>query len=219
MTYALTRADEYAILSGTQLFAGLPSQIPMQALEYPDVSRRAFPKGAAIYTPQSFERSLAVLCTGSLQVTKGDLIMSILSPGDLFGAAALFNDEPDYATTLTARTPCSVLFFPQQLISRLMTEHPVLAERYIRYLSGRIRFLSDRVEGLTAGSSQQKLGQYLLKQLDGDRVVLQGSATVLARHLHVSRASLYRAFDALERSGAIHRDGKTIRILDPALLS
>ena len=41
-------------------------------------------------------------------------------------------------------------------------------------------------------------------------------ATELCQRLGVSRASLYRAFSALEDSGLITRRGKTITIVDPA---
>ena len=48
--------------------------------------------------------------------------------------------------------------------------------------------------------------------------VLSCTATELARRLDVSRASLYRAFDALERTGAIRRTGKRIEVLSTAEL-
>ena len=66
--------------------------------------------------------------------------------GALFGAAALFQEREDYATTLTARTPCALLLLPQSLVGRAFLERsPQAAGNYIRYLSGRIRFLSDRL--------------------------------------------------------------------------
>ena len=40
-------------------------------------------------------------------------------------------------------------------------------------------------------------------------------ATELCQRLGVSRASLYRAFAALEDSGLITRKGKTITVVDP----
>ena len=46
------------------------------------------------------------------------------------------------------------------------------------------------------------------------------SATDLARQLGLSRASLYRAFDALEQADLIRRSGKTIEVPSlPALQS
>ena len=64
------------------------------------------PKGEAICTPHQFRRCLGLLLSGSSAVTKDLLLVLTWAPGgDLFGAAALFTDNQDYATTLTALTP------------------------------------------------------------------------------------------------------------------
>ena len=41
---------------------------------------------------------------------------------------------------------------------------PQAAGNYIRYLSGRIRFLSDRLDGLLVGSAERRLALYLLER-------------------------------------------------------
>lgn len=147
-------------------------------------------------------------------MTKGELVVSTLGPGELFGAAALFHDRPDYETTLTALSPCSAAFFPQEQVAELLRDTPGAAANYIRYLSGRIHFLSRKIEGLTAPGAAGKLARCLL----AEGGVLSCTATELARRLDVSRASLYRAFDTLERAGAIRRTGKRIEVLSTAEL-
>ena len=51
------------------------------------------------------------------------------------------------------------------------------------------------------------------------RLALGLTQEQLAQRLGVSRASLYRALDALEARGAVRRAGKRFRIPDPALES
>lgn len=171
-------------------------------------------KGRTIYTPEDFRRCLGLLVSGTVQVSKENLIVSVLGPGELFGAAALFNDEEEYVTTLTARTDCDLVFFPQSLVEDLMSSCPAVARSYISYLSGRIRFLNGKIQGLIAPTAERKLEQYLAAHVRDDWVEPDCPATGLAKRLNVSRASLYRAFDALEAAGAIKREGKRIRILD-----
>ena len=145
-----------------------------------------------IYAPHAFRRCLGVVLEGRVQVNKGALIMSMLEPGDLFGAAALFNDRADYATTLTARAPCRVLLLPQALVEELMVRFPEVGRNYVAYLSGRICFLSGKIDALTAGSAERKVAQYLLSRLEGDG----WSWTALPPAwpaAGVSRASLYCA--------------------------
>ena len=201
---------ELSLLRQTALFGTLSPSELHGILARPECIRGSYAKGDVIYAPHAFQRNLGVLLSGVVEVTKGELIVSVLRKGELFGAAALFNEEPDYATTLTARIPSEVLFFPQELISCLMEQYPVLAMGYVRYLSGRIRFLSGKIEDLIAGSAERRLEQYLLARLEDGRVKLDCPATALARRLNMSRASLYRAFELLEAAGVIRREGKAV---------
>lgn len=114
--------------------------------------------------------------------------------------------------------PAGLSFFPQATVDRLLGEEPLLRRNYLRYLSGRIRFLSGRLQSVTQSGSEGKLARYLLANaVDGPVNI---SATDLARQLGLSRASLYRAFDALEQADLIRRSGKTIEVPSlPALQS
>ena len=188
-------AAERARLAETFLFRGAPPEAVELARTDPRTLRQENGKGGVIYAPHAFRRCLGVVLEGRVQVNKGALIMSVLEPGDLFGAAALFNDRADYATTLTARAPCRVLLLPQALVEELMVRFPEVGRNYVAYLSGRICFLSGKIDALTAGSAERKVAQYLLSRLEGGWVELDCSAAGLARRLGVSRASLYRALE------------------------
>lgn len=173
-------------------------------------------KGAVVYGPKRFRRCLGVVIRGRVQVRRESLLMATLSAGDVFGAAALFTGSEDYPTTLTALTPCEALLIPEEGVRRLLRECPPFAEDYAVYLSGRIQFLSQRLEAVSNPSAEGKLARYLLTNGGGGAVTL--SATDLCRRLGVGRATLYRAFEALEEAGAIAREGKTTRILRPEAL-
>lgn len=166
--------------------------------------------GRPLYTPQRFQRCLGILLSGSLRVTKDALAVSMLAPGDLFGAAALYSDAPDYAVTLTGRKAGRALLIEQGRLDELMGIFPLLRENYLRYLTGRIRFLNGRLHSLAAGDAEGKLARYLLS----DQSVLSSSATDMASRLGVSRATLYRAFHALESQGLITRSHGLIQISD-----
>ena len=209
-------SQQLAALSASPLFAGIAPSELTHLLTYPGCSLEEFSAGASIYRPDQFRRSLGVLLSGQVRVTKDPLTVSVLEPGALFGAAALYNDAPDYATTLTTLTCCTTLMMTQELLDRLLSEHTLLRQNYLRYLSGRIRFLSARLQSLAAGGAEGRLSRYLLENLQEGKLVCP--ATELAHRLGISRASLYRAFDTLESSGLIRRQGKTISVPDPAAL-
>ena len=52
-------------------------------------------RGQVVYDRSRFFRSLGILLEGELQVKKENLLISALRLGDVFGAAALFNEEGD----------------------------------------------------------------------------------------------------------------------------
>ncbi len=170
-------------------------------------------RGGTIYDRHRFRRCLGMVLRGRVQVRRETLLVSTLSAGDVFGAAALFTDREDYPTTLTALTDCELLLIPQEGVRRMLRESPGFAEAYVVYLSGRIQFLSSRLDAVSAGSAEGKLAHYLLSAADGAGRV-DGSATQMCQRIGVGRATLYRAFGALERAGAIAREGKSVRILD-----
>ena len=194
-------AAERARLAETFLFRGAPPEAVELARTDPRTVRQENGKGGVIYAPHAFRRCLGVVLEGRVQVNKGALIMSVLEPGDLF-----------------ARAPCRVLLLPQALVEELMGRFPEVGRNYVAYLSGRICFLSGKIDALTAGSAERKVAQYLLSRLEGGWVELDCSAAGLARRLGVSRASLYRALDALAGRGILRREGRRVQVLQPDAL-
>lgn len=172
---------------------------------------QVFRRGESILSPERGGRTMGMILTGSAAVIKGRAVINTLVPGDIFGAMTLFSDEPSPATTVTARVECSAIFFEKEAIAELIESEPGAAVGFAAYLSARIRFLTRRIEALTAGDSASKLLSYLLEREQGGEVEIQSCAE-LARRLDVGRASLYRALDSLETSGDIRREGKKIFI-------
>ncbi len=208
--------QERTLLSRCPLLRGAPEALLDRVAGADGASLSRFSPGQTVYSPRRFRRCLGVLLSGQLQVTKGTLTVSRLEPGELFGAAALYSDAPEYATTITARRPSRCLLLDQALVDRLLAEEPLVRENYLRYLTGRIRFLSGRLQSLAQSGAEGKLARYLLA--NGLSGTLTCSAVSLAQRLGISRASLYRAFHTLEESGLIVRRGKTISIPDPSAL-
>lgn len=203
-------AAERSLLSRCPLLLGGDEALVLRVAGSEDAWVQDFAAGEVLYQPHRFLRCLGVLLSGQVRVTNGALSVSTLEAGELFGAAALYNDAPDYATTLTAHTPCrAILLSPghggpaaggrtsaaPQLPALSLRPHPI---------SLRAAPVGDPV-----GIGRQAAGYLLANAVDGPVNI---SATDLARQLGLSRASLYRAFDALEQADLIRRSGKTIEV-------
>lgn len=204
--------EETALLLDCPLFRGGQPALVDQITRSAQVEE--FPAGTVIYSPEHFRRCLGVLLSGRLQVVKGTLTVSQLTPGDLFGAAALYSDKAEFATTIAARQNSRCLLLDQAVLDALLAQNPLIRENYLRYLTGRIQFLSGRLQALAQPGAEGKLARYLLANAQSGCLLCP--AIELARRLGVSRASLYRAFGTLEAGGFISRRGKTILINDPS---
>ena len=215
---------ETELVSKTELFRGLPPSVLTRILAVSDCTAAEYEKNEVVYDKTNFYRSLGIVLEGRLRVTKENadkrpIVMSTLQRGALFGAAALFNSEPEYATKVTAIERSRVLFLPQRLIKRMIEREPDIAENYIRYLSERILFLNRKIYFLTAGTAEQRLAGFLLDNLAvGEFSEMPMTMHRLADALNMSRASLYRAFDELTASGAVSKQGKLVCINNAELL-
>jgi len=195
------------------LFSGMEECTVLEALAEEGVRRAVYRKGETVYRPDEFSRDLGIVLSGSLDVTKGEFPVSRLRAGDLFGAAALYNEEPDYVTTLRVREDCTVLLMSQSWLERQMDLRAPVRRNYIRYLSGRIRFLSGKMDELSGPTAEAKLFHYLVQRAEAGRVELDCSMTELAKRLGMGRASLYRVLDGLEQENKIKRSGKCVLLM------
>ncbi len=179
-----------------------------------------YERGERIYDTHTFDRSLGMVLSGTVLVQSPEeqgrpLIMNRLCAGDVFGAAALFDDkQDDYVTDLTTLTPVCVRFITQEQMTALFAAFPQTSQNYIAFLSGRIRFLNRKLAALTGGSSVSRLYHYCLSHQDEHgTVALPRSMTELSRTLNMGRSSLYRALDTLLQQGIVTKDGKQYTII------
>lgn len=215
--------QQLQVLLSCRIFAGTDAAWLSAALE-PALADgrcylRPYARDGVIYAGRQFDRALGVLLRGRIRVTRTaldghQLAVSTQLPGAAFGMAVLFCQAEEFATCLCCETDCEVLFLQEALLRELMHQQFSIAENYIRYLSDRIAFLNSKIAGLSAGDSVHKLAQWLLEHAGSGTAPLP-SMTRLANELNLGRASLYRAMDALESSGAIRREGKTVHLLSP----
>ncbi len=171
---------------------------------------------------------LTMILSGNTTVTKnsGDkkIILRMMSAGSVSGVATLFDDRENTGSydgcgeisVITATKKTEVLAVPADAVSFLIDTNREFRQRYILFLTSRIRFLNDRIRSYVSQGATSRLAQHLLlcDEDQSGNIELPCPASKLADMLGVGRASLYRAFDTLTGSGIIDRKGRKIMILD-----
>ena len=180
----------------------------------PEFTLMSYSSGETVYCRDEYERALGIIIKGKITVYKDSggkrVIMRELGVADTFGAAALFGSGERYASVLRASgRETQIAFIPQSMMKRLMEKDFNVAERYIIFLSDRIRFLNMKLDLHTCRSASEKLLAYLEMKDDGCGVNMQR----LSKELDMGRATLYRAVDKLCEEGIILKEDKRIVLI------
>lgn len=197
------------------LFEGLSSEekAAVAAMLSPSVS---FCKGDTVFPLSPNSSALGILLSGKARVrrtgTDGkEQGCHRLGAGDAFGAATLFSENVD-VSTVVAESDCVVQFLPEATLLALLRAFPPVGENLVRFLTDRIRFLNRSMNGLRGGTAAQRLWAFLQPRADESGAVALPSMAAVAAALDMGRTSLYRAFDELEQTGALTRNGKTVTL-------
>ena len=203
------------LISETPLFQGLDGGFVARAAGR--AKAVSFAAGETLFSEGGEARGLGILLCGKAHVYKAAgesrVLVSVLEPPAMTGASCLFVRDARPVTEALAVKPCRLAVFDEQTLRALMLENFALAENYMRYLAGRVRFLTGRIESIGSPGAAEKLMNYLALNAREGRLTLPMGYSALADALCVSRASLYRVLDALEAGGRLRRDGKTIYLL------
>ncbi len=178
---------------------------------------KSFNKGDIIYSAESYREAIGILISGKAQALTNNgnkVLMNAFEEGACFGVAALFGGDSEYVSTVTAKTDTKVLFITEQELTSLFSKYPEIALNYIRFLTEKIRFLNSKLGVLSCQSTEDTLYKYLCSQSDSSGIaVIPKNMTQLSSMLGLSRASLYRGLEALEKEGLIFRENNKIKVI------
>lgn len=113
-----------------------------------------------------------------------------------------------------AREECTFALLSQKEIEEVMKNDITFTSNYISVLSDKIRFLNKKISFFTSGSAENRVLEYLLSlPIYNHQIEVEMNLSKLASTLDIGRASLYRAFDALEEKGLFKREGNVFTII------
>lgn len=214
----LLEAERYARqLMKTSLFSGMTERQIRTWLDAADVSVQEYATGEYLFRRKDTIDRLGIILRGSADVSRvsedGCMYMSTLKKNDLFGAASLFGGSETFVTDIRCNEAVRAMFIGEEEMLSFLSENRVVLQNFLRYLNSRIRYLNKRLDAFSKNTIAARVMTYFEGEAN-NRVCQVKNYTKLSESLCVSRATLYRALDALEASGQIHRNGKQITILE-----
>lgn len=207
-----------AAVQQAELWKGLSQPEIAALIERAGVSHMRFAQGEIIFAPLQYQNCLGILISGSATVQKlggaHAMLMSILRAGELFGAATLFCQKPEpYVVSIRAAATVEALLISEEALTDMMHTDVRIMKNYLSYLTGRIRFLNQRLDGFVKPTVEDRLMLFLENSASNGVCELPFGMQSLADALCIGRATLYRALDSLDAKGSIRRCRRTIMIL------
>lgn len=154
-----------------------------------------------------------------------EIVFSRFPLGAYFGELAALDGTPR-SLAVFAKTDAVILSMRQDSFLWLFNNVPVIRDRIVRQLVGRIRNLTERSMEMTTLSVEQRVATYLLRLAAEHDKLAQGAIienapthAEIAGTIGANREMVSRSISKLAKRGAILPARQRIEILDPDLLS
>lgn len=106
-------------------------------------------------------------CKGRIKILKHtvsgkDIILEIISPGDVFGGVAVLDRRP-YPASAQAMEPAIVIRISRKTLFKIMDEYPTLTLEAVKYFSERLRNAHDMLRNIATERVEKRIASLLLK--------------------------------------------------------
>jgi CRP-like cAMP-binding protein len=204
-------------LDRIRLFEGLPESEIRDFLRESRSRIQAFEKDELLFRQGEPYTELTIVIEGVCVSEMNDLSGRTVDLGRFrapFPVAPgfLFSEEAELPVSLRASTPVEAILIPRdRVFDRLMSDG-VFLKNFLRLLSSRIGYLTEKVSFHSCRTIREKLLMYLdtLKRNDDDSVTLPMSVEELARYFGVARPSLSQVFIDLQEEGSFIKRGRKL---------
>lgn len=191
----------------------MPLFSPLSAPERGELAalmvERRYHKGTTLFTEGDPSERAIFVHSGRVKVyrlTSGghEQILGIFGPRQPVGMVAVLSGFP-YPASAEAAEDCTVYVIRRADLLRFIEAHPAVALQIMREMGARLRSAYSRVHAMAARSLVQRLGDYLLEQVQRHGPTFQLAMThqELGAYLGASRETVTRALADLRREGVL----------------
>ncbi len=108
-----------------------------------------------------------IVANGEVKILKHtlagkDIILEIMSPGDMFGGVAVLDKKP-FPATAQAMEETTVIRISRQNLLGIMEEYPILKLETVKYFSDRLRDAHETLKNIATERTERRIASLLLK--------------------------------------------------------
>ena len=222
----ITLTDEYKEqLFLIPLFRDLPLNIKHSLLDRLDISVYEVNKKDIIATQGTLCKKLYVLLEGKLRVDiidglGNEVMIEYIVAARAFATPHLFSSDGTLPATFTAIEDGILLTASKESMFKLISEEPKILHNFL-CITGNCNVCTvTRLKTLSRKTVRERFVVYLLEHRKKNTTtvnIIHNQAT-LAEYLNVTRPALSKEINKMIKERIIEMEGKTVRILDEALL-
>lgn len=193
-------------------------------LTYTRVER--YPASRVIFSKGSPGDSMMAVLSGRVKISSSspegkEIVLGIINAGEIFGEIALL-DGKERTADAVAMTDCELLVLSRRNLLPFLERRPDICIALLGILCERLRRTNEQVEDLSLRHVESRIAKTLLRfaRRDGQsqsgelRVEPKLSQSELGNIVGVTRESINKHLQTLQRSGTISLDSGTIVIKD-----
>jgi CRP/FNR family transcriptional regulator len=91
-----------------------------------------------------------------------DIILEIMSPGDIFGGVAVLDKKP-FPASAQAMDTATVIRISRQDLYKIMEEYPILKLEIVKYFSDKLRDAHEMLKNIATERVEKRIASLLLK--------------------------------------------------------
>ncbi len=141
-------------------------------------------------------------------------IEDIPSPMPL-AIAFVFSEQNIFPVNINADGMVKMLKIPKPSVINMMQQNQIFLQNFLRMISNKANFLSDRIYFMSFKTIRQKISHYILDEAKkNDSFIMKSTQQELSDFFGIARPSLGRVFSELEKEKIIFIERKRVDILD-----
>ncbi|WXL24280.1 Crp/Fnr family transcriptional regulator [Ectopseudomonas mendocina] len=167
-----------------------------------------------------------LLLSGQIALTRvlqegQEKLVEVITPGECFAEALMFNGSPNYPVTATAYKSSELISIDAQHFRSLLEGQPNVCLALLGSLSIRLHQRLNEIDTLTQASASRRVVRFLCQeaQAHNDHIQLKVSKRLIASQLGIQPETFSRILHRLVEAGLIQMERRLIRVPDRTALA